>query len=43
MRVDTVFKCKGITAVMAFFMPFMFKNQTQKFLDDFKAWAEAQA
>lgn len=43
MRLDTVFKCKGITAVMAFFMPFMFKNQTQKSLDDFKAWAEAQA
>jgi len=40
-HIDCVFKCKGFVAVMAFFMPFMFKNQTQKYLDGFKAYAEA--
>lgn len=41
--VETEFKCKGILLnLMAKLMPGMFKKQTVKFMNDFKAFAEAQ-
>ena len=41
-HVDTEFRCSGFIRIMAFFMPGMFKKQTLKVMNDFKAFAEAQ-
>lgn len=37
------FKCSGIVGLMAFFAPGMFKKQTLKTMQQFKAFAEAAA
>lgn len=37
------FKLSGFMKVMGWFMPGVFKKQSQKYLDQFKAFAEAEA
>ena len=39
---DAVFRCNGSMSVMAFLMPGMFKKQTLKYMQQFKAFAEGQ-
>ena len=39
---ETEFKFRGFMKVLAFLMPGMFKKQTSKFLQQFKAYAESQ-
>jgi hypothetical protein len=39
-RMDTEFKCTGMMRVMFTIMPFMFKKESQKYLQQFKAFAE---
>ena len=41
--VENEFKCSGFLRVMAFFAPGMFKKQTHKDMERFKAFAEAQS
>lgn len=36
------FQCGGFVKLMAFFMPGMFRKQTEKMMSDFKRFAEAQ-
>lgn len=40
---ETEFKLSGFMKVMGWFMPGAFKKQSQKYLDQFKAFAEAEA
>lgn len=40
---ETEFKLSGFMKVMAWFMPGAFKKQSQKYLDQFKAFAESEA
>ena len=39
---DTEFRCKGFMRFMTIFMPGMFKRQTLKSMNDFKAFAEGE-
>lgn len=41
-EVDTEFRCSGFMRIMAFFMPGMFRKQTEKFMQQFKDYVEAQ-
>lgn len=40
---ETEFKLSGFMKVMGWFMPGAFKKQSQKYLDQFKAFAESEA
>ena len=40
-RVDTEFRCRGITWLMSVLMPGMFRRETEKYMANFKAFAEA--
>jgi len=37
---DNEFECAGFMKIIAFLMPGSFKNQTYKYMEDFKAFAE---
>ena len=39
---DTEFRCQGLMRLMTTFLPGMFKKQTLKSMNDFKAFAEAE-
>lgn len=41
-HIDTEFRCRGFLRIMATLMPGMFRRQTRKMMQDFKAFAEAQ-
>ena len=41
-RIDNDFKGKGMLALMLFLMPGMFKKQSLKFMNNFKAFAEGR-
>jgi len=41
-KIDNEFKGKGILAIMLFLMPGMFKKQSLKFMNNFKAFAEGR-
>lgn len=40
---SNTFKCSGAMKIMAFLMPGAFKKQSQKYMVDFKNWAEKTA
>ena len=39
---DTEFKCKGFVRLMTIVVPFMFKRETLKQMNEFKKFAEAE-
>lgn len=41
-ELETEFKCKGMMKLMTAFMPGLFKKETEKNMNQFKTWAEAQ-